>query len=248
MPGGYADPPLLTHPVSSLMPPLIRTIREGSGTGRIEALSDGIFAIALTILVLELEAPVLPQGSGGAAVLHAFGETLHVLEFYLISFFVIGFYWYLHHQIFRFIERHDPTLIALNLAALLPITVLSFLTELVGDYSREAEIVALYFGTLSVTGLLFTTLWGYAAHRRRLVSPELPAAVVRAMAFRTLLPTVIFLLGAGISFLHVEIARRVYVLFFLSWLGIAIVNELFQRRYLRDDGIGGASSAGSPSP
>lgn len=230
------------------MPPLIRTISEGSGTGRIEALSDGIFAIALTILVLELETPVLPDGADGASVLQAFGGTLHVIEFYLISFFVIGFYWYLHHQIFRFIERHDPVLIVLNLAALLPITVLSFLTDLVGDYSREAEIVALYFGTLSVTSLLFTTLWVYAAQRRRLVSPELPSPVVRTIAFRAVLPAAIFLLGAGVAFLHVEIARRVYLLFFLAWLGIAVVNELFQRRYLRDDGIGGASSASSPSP
>lgn len=217
----------------------------GAGTGRIEALSDGVFAIALTILVLELEAPDLPQGADGAAVLRAFGETLHVLEFYLISFFVIGFYWYLHHQIFRFIDRHDPVLIMLNLAALLPITVLSFLTELVGDYSREAEIVALYFGTLSVTGLLFTSLWGYAAWCRRLVSPELSPAVVRGTAFKTVLPVGVFLLGAGAAFLHAEIARRAYLLFFMSWLGIVIVNELFQRRYLRDDGSAGASSADS---
>lgn len=212
---------------------MIGTTREGLGTDRIEALSDGIFAIALTILVLQLETPALPSGAGGAEVLRAFGETLHVVEFYLISFFVVGFYWYLHHQIFRFVERHDPVLIALNLAALLPITILSFLTELVGDYSREAEIIALYFGTLSVTGMLFTALWMYAAHRRRLVSAELPPAVVRTMALKALLPAAVFLLGAGVAFLHVEVARRVYLLFFLAWLGIGIANEWVKRRYLR---------------
>lgn len=229
------------------MLPLLRTIREGSGTGRIEALSDGIFAIALTILVLKLETPVLPEGADGAAVLRAFGGTLHVIEFYLISFFVVGYYWYLHNQIFRFIDRSDPILVVLNLVALLPITVLSFLTELVGDYSREAEIVALYFGTLSLTGLLLTALWLYSTSRRRLVDPLLPPAMVRLLAFKLVLPSIIFLLGAGAAFLHVEVARRVYLLFFLTWLGSAGVNALFQRRFLRDAGTG-SLPATTPGP
>jgi len=220
------------------MQPAIPKIREGPGTGRIEALSDGIFAIALTILVLELETPNLPNGAGGFAVLQAFGGTLHVIEFYLISFCVIGFYWYLHHELFRFIDRSNPVLVVLNLAALLPITVLSFLTELVGDYSREPEIVALYFGTLSLTGFLLTALWLYSTFRRRLVDPVLAPAIVRLMAFKLVLPSVIFLLGAGVAFLHVEFARRVYLLFFVTWLGSAGVTALFQRRLLRDAGPG----------
>lgn len=221
------------------MQPLTHMMREAPGTGRIEALSDGIFAIALTILVLELEAPVLPEGADGAAVLQAFGGTLHVIEFYLISFFVVGFYWYLHNQLFRFIDRSDPVLIVLNLAALLPITVLSFLTELVGSYRREAEIVALYFGTLSLTGLLLTALWLYSASRRRLVDPLLPPAMVGLLALKLVLPSIIFLLGAVGAFLHVEVARRVYLLFFLTWLVSAGVNARLERRVLREAGTDG---------
>lgn len=229
------------------MQPLMRMMKGEPGTGRIEALSDGIFAIALTILVLELEAPVLPEGADGAAVLQAFGATLHVIEFYLISFLVIGFYWYLHNQLFRFIDRSDSVLVVLNLAALLPITVLSFLTELVGDYSREPEIVALYFGTLSLTGLLLTALWLYSASHRRLVDPLLPPAMVRLLAFKLVLPSIIFLVGAGAAFLHVGFARRVYLLFFLVWLGSAGANALLQRRLLRSAGTGRspAATAGS---
>lgn len=221
----------------------MRMMQGEPGTGRIEALSDGIFAIALTILVLELDTPALPEGAGGAAVLQAFGGTLHVIEFYLISFFVIGFYWYLHNQLFRFIDRSDTVLVVLNLAALLPITILSFLTELVGDYSREAEIVALYFGTLSLTGLLLAALWLYATSRRRLVDPLLPPAVVRLLAFRLVLPSIVFLVGAGAAFLHVEFARRVYLLFFIMWLVSAGANALLQRRLLRDAGIAGSPAA-----
>lgn len=221
---------------------MLRTIREGSGTDRIEALSDGVFAIALTVLVLQLDAPLLPSGASGGTVLRAFGGTLHVIEFYLISFFVIGFYWYLHHQMFRFIARHDNVLVVVNLVALLPITVLSFLTELVGDYSGEPEIVALYFGALSITGLIFVALWVYASNGHRLIEPDLPASVIRVLTLKALLPTAVFMLGAGVAFLHVGIARRAYLLLFLAWLGITIVNQWLQRRYSGRESIANESA------
>lgn len=229
------------------MLPLLTTIREGSGTARIEALSDGLFAVALTVLALELEPPSLPPGASGKAVLEAFGDTLHIFEFYLISFFIIGFYWYLHHQMYRFIARHDTNLIVLNFLALLPITVVSFLTELAGDYSAEPEIVALYFVALSFTGMIFAALWLHAARGRRLTESGLPDGIIRLMTLKALIPATVFMLGAGVAFLHVGIARKCYLLLLLAWLASAAASGWFQRRYSRGENTANAPAAGAPA-
>src|SRR5918912_128906 len=97
----------------------------GAGLGRILALSDGVFAIALTLLVLQFK---LPAGYDSQAVGKDLVDLGHYFFAYALSFWVIGRFWYAHHLSFRYIARYDAVLITLNLSLLFFVAFLPFPT------------------------------------------------------------------------------------------------------------------------
>lgn len=141
-------------------------------THRIEAFSDGVFAIAITLLVLEVKVP--PSGSALG------GELLHLWPSYLayaISFAVIGAIWINHHAMFDHIVRADQKFLLLNTFHLMFIAFLPFptavLAQALHDGANEPLATAFYGGTLTVIGVLVTVMWRYAAHEHRLLSDQI---------------------------------------------------------------------------
>ncbi|EIF00443.1 TMEM175 family protein [Saccharomonospora glauca] len=132
---------------------------EPGGVERIVALSDGVFAIALTLLALPLV----------DAEIHAddvWGDLLGLspkLLVFALSFAVIGRYWRVHHRVFARIVRADGTLVALSLLFLFWIALLPFPTAVLGEHGDTAAGVVLYATTIVLTGLSSTALWWYAA-------------------------------------------------------------------------------------
>jgi uncharacterized membrane protein len=178
---------------------------ESVGTERITAFSDGVFAIAITLLVLDLKLPDEPS--------HAPGDLTALLlelipKFYswVLSFVIIGIYWMGHHQMFSYIRRIDGTLLWLNILFLLCISFIPFPTSVLGEYGDRRPAVILYFGTLCATGLSGTLLWWYATRDRRLVDPDLDPQLVTYSTLRGVTAIGIFLLAIGVSFLSPEIA------------------------------------------
>jgi uncharacterized membrane protein len=143
-------------------------------TGRIEAFSDGMFAIAITLLILEVKQPGPSAGSLASALLKQWPSYLA----FLLSFFYIGVMWMNHHRMFTHIRRSNDTLLVLNLLLLLGVTVTPFPTAVLANSlgtpdQRTATIF--YNAVFAVIAVFFNVLWRYAV-RRELLDKQLAAS------------------------------------------------------------------------
>lgn len=156
--------------------------QEEKETNRIEAFSDGVFAVAITILVFGITVPRgLPQGQRLLPAL--LGQWPAFLAF-LTSFATVGIMWINHHALFTHIRRSDHNLLVLNGLLLLGVTFVTFPTALVAEYiqHRDAKTAALvYSGTFVVIAILFNLLWRYAAHNNRLLRRDVDRRAVEAI-------------------------------------------------------------------
>jgi len=152
-------------------------------TARMEAFSDGVYAIAITLLILDV---TIPPGSGG----HLFRAYLHQWPSYLAyvaSFATIGASWLGHSLVTEYLDHADPVLVRLNLVLLFVVSIIPFPTRLVGEYltERHAERVAItiYGIHLLAASLLLSGLWRYAT-RRRLIHPDRADVELRLLSRR----------------------------------------------------------------
>ncbi len=169
------------------------------GTSRIEAFSDGIFAIAATLLVLEIGVNSTNGAQLGRELLRIWPSYLA----YATSFVTIGIIWINHHHNMRAIERVDRTFMFINLLLLLDVAFIPFPTKLVAAYlhrSGERPAVIAYAATLLVMAVLYTLWWRYARAGRRLIAPGVEEAELRAIdrGFAPGLPA--YLLVFGLAF------------------------------------------------
>ncbi|HLX20472.1 MAG TPA: TMEM175 family protein [Gaiellaceae bacterium] len=167
------------------------------GTTRLETFSDGIFAIAATLLVLEFSV------SSSHDLAH---DLLHIWPSYLAyvtSFSTIGIIWMNHHHTVSLIDRTDRTMLFLNNLLLMAIAFLPFPTKLVGDYLRrdgEQAAVLAYAATFVIMAALHAVWWMYARRDRRLIAATVPDSALRAVD-RAYMPGVpLYLLSFGVAF------------------------------------------------
>ncbi len=194
--------------------------RQGSGddegTERINALSDGVFAIAITLLVLNIGVPNdIPAGRVAQQLPGRLAELTPELLSYVVSFLVIGSYWMAHRAIFQGIRAVDKGLMWLNILFLMFVAFLPFPTALLDEYPDDQLPVALYAGSLAVARLPLTAIWWYATHNRRLIHEHLDARTVRWHRIRGLGIPLIFLLSVGISFISIPAAKLTWILLFV---------------------------------
>lgn len=124
---------------------------------RVSAFSDGVFAIAITLLVLSIDVPNVPGNRLGDAL-----EDLIPFVFtYLLSFFVVGVYWLAHHRMFRSVRRVDRRLLWLNLLLLSFIALLPFPTEVLGRYGDTTLGTVVYAASIAAVGGAMVLLWRY---------------------------------------------------------------------------------------
>ena len=172
-----------------------------SDTGRIEAFSDAVFAIAITLLIIEIGVPHV--GEFGSL----FAELVHLWPSYLgyaISFLVIGTVWANHHNRFRLISRSDHNLLFLNVVFLMCVAFIPFPTALLSEYIRDethrTTAVAVYSGTLAATAVFFTLLWLYASSNYRLIDRSVDPPLLRAMTRRYILGMLLYILAFALAF------------------------------------------------
>jgi len=146
-------------------------------TARFETFSDGVFAIAATLLVLELS---VSGDDLGHALVHIWPQYLA----YVTSFLTIGIIWMNHHHTVSLIARTDRTMLFINNLLLLTVAFLPFPTKLVGDNLRggdEQAAALAYAATLVVMAILHQVWWQYARRNRRLIGIETPDSALRAV-------------------------------------------------------------------
>jgi uncharacterized membrane protein len=136
-----------------------------SETARIEAFSDGVFAIAITLLILEIKVPAPKQGNLAAALLRQWPSYVA----FLLSFVYIGVMWINHHRMFTLIRRSTDALLVLNLLLLLGVTVVPFPTAVLAAHlggPGEQTAALVYNATFVVLAIFFNLLWRYAIKHR----------------------------------------------------------------------------------
>jgi uncharacterized membrane protein len=181
----------------------------GLSTARLQAFSDGVFAVAITLLVLNLQ---VPQLNAVSELVLRLGELWPKLLSYALSFVLVGIYWVAHHNTFHYIQRSDRNLLWLNILLLMCIVFLPFPTALLGQYPEQRVSVIIYAGTLVITGLVLQALWWYATSGYRLVDRNIDPRLVQRTTRRNLTGPLLYLLAIGISLFSVPASL---VLFFL---------------------------------
>lgn len=169
------------------------------GVERVATFSDAVFAIAMTLLVLTIEIPDIPQDQVSTALPNVITDQWHSFFSFALSFVIIGLYWMSHHRHFEHIVRHDGTLLWLNLLFLLSICFLPFPTGLLGSYGGHYLPVVIYAGTNIAIGLFNTALWTYAWRGHRLVRSTLDLREARKGSELMLVPAAIFALSIPIA-------------------------------------------------
>lgn len=149
-------------------------------TSRVEAFSDGVFAIAITLLILEIRVPAAGSpGSLGSALARLWPSYLA----FLVSFFTIGVMWLNHHRLFTVIQRSSDGLLGLNLLLLFGITFVPFPTAVVAEHIlHEGRTAAIFYsGTFVVISIVFNVLWQYVV-RRGLLGPAVDHRMVHGIS------------------------------------------------------------------
>jgi uncharacterized membrane protein len=174
--------------------------RDSVEFGRVLAFSDGLFAIAMTLLIVAVTVPELIDKNS----VHELADRLDDLSQSFISFFisfaVIGRYWYAHHQFVSLLQRMDPALIGINLVYLAFVAFLPFPTDLLGTYFDNPLAVAIYAVNVALISGFEVVLFRHA-HRAGLLRRPLPEDVFRWGAMLSTAPLFFFLLSIPVAFL-----------------------------------------------
>lgn len=161
-------------------------------TNRIEALSDGVFAIAMTLLVLAIIEPGLPDRASNEVLRATLLERWPQYLSYFVSFWVLGVFWLGHQFQFQYIVRANPSLIWLSLLLLFLVSMVPFTTELVGHYPDRPLTVGIYAANLFFTSLLLTWHWLYGSRHSALVDKDAEPGTLKVITFRMLIAPLLF--------------------------------------------------------
>jgi uncharacterized membrane protein len=159
---------------------------------RVLALSDGVFAILITLLVLEIHVPELAQGH---SLNQALAEIRPSLVAFVISFILAGMYWVGHRDLFALIRRTDRGLVWLNILYLLPLCLLPFAAGLLGRYDTEPVALRIYGLLLVAIAVMRVVIWLYATNRPHLLWRPLDDRQRRAGLAINLYPGLVYLLA-----------------------------------------------------
>jgi len=203
------------HPSKAGLPP-----------NRLETLADGIFAIAMTILVLDLRIP----GTAGSADL---GTQLRDLVprfgTFVISFIVLGVYWFAHHQIFYFIARVNRTIVWLNILYFLGAALVPFVASILGAYWQDPIALTLYGGALGLMAALGLVIWWYITGDRGLIDEALDPKLVRKVRGWIAIGPLISLGAIGLAFVSPLASLLIYVSLPVLFILLNPVDSYLQR-------------------
>ena len=182
----------------------------GVGLGRTLALSDGIFAIAMTLLAFQIQLPslVARDGHNLGGALGRQGDSYFV---YVLSFAVIGGLWLAHHRLFSHVQRADEALMSVNLVFLMTVAALPFPSAVLGRYGNQPIAVVLYASWMALAGYLLTALT-LVARSRQLLTPETTPEGIRRGLWRGGSMAVIFTLSIPVAVVAPAVAPFTWLL------------------------------------
>ena len=176
-------------------------------TIRVEAFSDGMFTIAITLLVLDLKVPRLESLHEGVSLASSLMRQWPSYVAFLTSFFTILIMWVNHHNLFTYIKRSDGLFLFLNGLVLLTVTVVPFPTALLAEYIRQPQAslaAAVYAGTFLCNCVAFNIMWRYAAKEKRLLDKNMNDALIAGIKRQAMTGMPLYLLAIILAFVSVS--------------------------------------------
>jgi len=179
--------------------------RESVEFARTLTFTDGLFAIAMTLLVVSLSVPTLSDSNSVGELADKLNDDSATFTSFAISFAVIGRYWLAHHTYFSALARIDRGIIALNLVYLAFIAFLPFPTALLGEYFENPLSIAIYAVNVAIVSGMEVVLFAYAQNHD-LLERKLPRDIYRYGTAMSLAPVVFFLLSIPVAFISTTLA------------------------------------------
>jgi len=166
--------------------------------------TDGVCAICITLLIIEIKVPILP-GPSDKLLWHSLSEmSLRFLGF-VISFGIVGHYWSVHHRIFGYVVKYTTSLLWLNLGYLFTVVLLPFSAGFLGEYSSQTNLkipYAVYTFNMCLTGFMNYWLWIYVSNpKRKMLSREISRSRIKLGVYRSLVIPVIFIISFLVFFI-----------------------------------------------
>ena len=179
---------------------------------RIEAFADGVFAIVITLLILDIHVPQVQGEPVGPQLVRELVAMWPKYLAYAMSFIIVGVYWVGHHAQFRFIRHANRTLLWINILFFMCVAFVPFSAALIGEYRHEQIAVIIYGVNLIVVGACLYLHYWYATHKHRLVDADLGEHQIATTKRRILIAPIMCLVAIGLSFVSTSLSIILYVL------------------------------------
>jgi uncharacterized membrane protein len=175
---------------------------------RIILFSDAVFAIAITLLVIEIKIPEIHEDVSDKALMHSLGHLAPKFIGFLVSFMLIGLYWSIHHRMFGFVTSYDRRLLVLNLAFLFFIALMPFSTGFYSEYAgpelfrKQLKIpLTFYVLNFAAAGFINYFMWRHITNaKNKLAEPAIDPMVAKMAKARALIVPCIFLLMMAVAY------------------------------------------------
>jgi uncharacterized membrane protein len=181
------------HPATAPAPP------ELFRPDRLLALSDGVFGVAITLLVIDLHLPPLPAGGDDTVLLQALLAMGPKLLLFAFTFLVVGMSWLGHHRKFSYIHQVDGRLLWINLLYLMALCLVPFASSVLGEHGSRFAFV-LYAAVMTLVEMLSAGMSAYGLREPFLAGPDLRPGLRQDMVLSPLLTGAIFAIAAGMAF------------------------------------------------
>jgi len=192
---------------------------------RLRTLADGVFAIVMTLLVLELSVPAVKGLSSNSELLHKLAEMWPEFLIYGLSFMILGIFWSIHHGVYADVKRYDTTLVWLNILFLMFVSLIPFSTALVGK-NGFITVTAVIYGINML--LLFNLGWAtfaFITGKRQLVGEDYDPKITKGGKLMGLVYTLIMIPAIGIAFINPKVSFIMYALFVFAFIVFTMLGK-----------------------
>lgn len=197
--------------------------------GRVEAFSDGVIAIIVTILVLEIKVPRLQGGDLDAQLVQAMVHALPLVLAYAVSFMVLLVFWVAHHHLMHSLRRVDRNLLWLNGLFLMIVAFVPAPTALIGEYPQAAAGSVLYGVVLACAGLSFLWMRVYVTRHGALLHESIAQGAAQRAVRKGLLSPLLYTVGAALALVDTRLAWAVYAVVPLLFMAPGAFERLAHR-------------------
>jgi uncharacterized membrane protein len=196
------------------------------GTSRVEAFSDGVIAIIVTLLIFEVRLPEVAAGASNGEMWAAFLSVAPKMGSFTVSFVTVAIFWVNHHSFFSGVTHTDWKLLWANNLLLFFLAIVPFTTAVLGDHLFQPVAIAAYALDLGLAGLAFTLMGWYVLFPGRLVDPGISERARRIEVRRSIGGSILYLLGVPLAFLAPVAALVLFVAVPISFIVPGVLGRM----------------------